>query len=67
MGIFNSLVYGTKSLVRVIRNRWKPSQEERDGYLEYVRSRPHHAGVPTMMLLAACFAALSVIVALIAN
>ncbi len=59
MGMFDSMVYGTKSLVRLLRNRWKPSQDQ-DGYLEYVRSRPRRAGVPVMMTLAAVFAALSV-------
>ena len=62
MGMFDSFAYGTKHLIRIFRNSREPSPNKEDGYLEYVRSRPRHAGVSVMMLQAAVLAALSVIV-----
>ena len=64
--MFDSLVYGTKFLTRLIRNNWKPSQGDKDGYLEYVRSRPRHDEVKAMLLLAVAFAVLSAAAAFLA-
>ena len=67
MGMFDSMVYGTKHLIRLLRRNWKPSRNKEDGYLEYVRSRPRRAEVPTMMLLSVAFVVLSIILSFLAS
>lgn len=65
MGMFTSLKYGAKCLLRVITNRKPASGEMRDGYIEYAKSRPRHEDVPVMMLFTAGFISLSVIAAFV--
>lgn len=67
MGVFDSFSYGAKSLARLLRKGWKPAQNNKDGYIEYVRSRPRRSEVSTMMILAGVFAVGSAVVAAIAG
>lgn len=65
MGMFNSLKYGTKCLINMLRNkRQEPADKMKGGYLEYVKSRPKSRDVPWMMGFAAVFLILSALAAL---
>ncbi len=63
LGMFNTLKYGFKQLVNVIRGRREPAQDRMaGGYLEYVKSRPVLLDAPWMFLCFGVFLALSVLV-----
>lgn len=66
LGMFNSMKYGTRSLVNMFRGdkREEPEDKMVGGYLEYVRSRPKTKDVPWMMAFAGIFLALSVLASL---
>ena len=54
MGMFNSMKYGTKSLLRMFRGkREQPKDKMMGGYLEYVRSRPKDKEAPWLVAMAA--------------
>ena len=67
MDMFASFAYGTKCLVKLFRGKQDSAQAMKDGYIEYLKNRRHHADVPLLMLFAACFAILSVLVSLFSN
>lgn len=66
LGMFNSLKYGTKSLIALYRNkRMKPPEDKMaGGFIEYVNSREKRTDVPGLMLLALLFFALSMLTSL---
>ena len=65
LGMFNSMKYGTKSLIRMFRGeKQKPEDKMAGGYLEYVNSRPKTKDVPWLMGLSAVFLVLSVLCSL---
>ncbi len=66
MDLFAGMIYGTKCLMKLIRGKQDPSQAMRDGYLEYLKTRRRHADVPMLLLFAAGFFVLSVLVSLLA-
>ncbi len=67
LGAFNSLVYGTRSLLRMYRGRREtPRDKMAGGYLEYVQSRPRDKDAPWLTAFASVFLLLSALAALTA-
>lgn len=66
LGMFNSFIYGFKCFFQIFKNKKSRAGEMRDGYLEYVQSRPQKTGTWVLALFAAVFTALSVLASLVA-
>ena len=65
LGMFNTLKYGFRQLVNVIRGKREPAKDRMEGgYLEYVKSRPILLDAPWMFIGFGAFLALSIIVSL---
>ncbi len=67
LGVFNSLKYGFRTVVRIILNKKPASGEIKTGYFEYVKSRPKHGSVPGILVISAGFLFISVIMAFVAG
>ncbi|NMA93306.1 MAG: DUF3899 domain-containing protein [Clostridiales bacterium] len=66
MDMFSSLIYGTKCLVKLICGRQVSGESMREGYIEYLNSRPRNNDLAPL-LFAAIFFTMSLGVALIAG
>lgn len=68
LGAFNSLKYGTRSLIRMLKGkRDTPRDKMAGGYLEYVQARPKDEDAPWTLLFAFAFLCLSALAALTTN
>jgi hypothetical protein len=50
LGFFNSMVFGTKCLYRLIRKRLGPSAQVKDEYLDYINTRGKYGDVSLLLL-----------------
>ena len=62
-GFFNSLVFGTKHLLRLIQNRLDPSDEVKDEYVEYIRNRQMYNDINILLSISLALFLVSVIIA----
>lgn len=65
MGIFNSLKFGTKSFVRLIKSKLGPSEQVKQEYVDYVSSRPRRGDIAELLLCGGVLLALSVLISFI--
>lgn len=61
MGAFNSMKYGTKSVLRMLRGqREDPQDKMLGGFLEYVQAQPRDLSAPWTTALAVLFILISI-------
>ncbi len=63
LGVFNGLKYGTKCLLRIIRGEKDNSETIKEGYIEYVKSRPKRRDVYLYFVFTGVFLIISLILA----
>ncbi|MCL2006589.1 MAG: DUF3899 domain-containing protein [Treponema sp.] len=65
IGLFNSMVFGTKSLFRLFKSKLGPSEQVKEEYVEYVRNRKQYGEIPQLLIIGAVLLGLSVLVSYI--
>ena len=65
VGIFNSFVFGTKSLAKLFRSKLGPSEQVKDEYLEYTQSRSKYGDTLQLIIISAGLLLISVLASLI--
>ena len=65
MGIFNSMVFGTKTLARLFRSKLGPSEQVKDEYIDYVKSRRKFTDVIQLLVISVVLIIISVLVSLV--
>lgn len=61
-GFFNGLLFGTKCLYRLVRQKLGPSREVMDEYAQYASTRVKFYDAPSLLVISAALAAASVLV-----
>ena len=58
LGMFNSMVFGSRTLVRLFKKKAGSSESLKDEYVEYVKSRQKYTDVGTLVIIGlVCLAA----------
>lgn len=66
MDMFASLIYGTKCLFKLMRGKQDSGESMKEGYLEYLRTRPRHSD-PALLVFAGVFFVISISLAFISG
>ena len=60
-GMFNSLVFGTKTLSRLFKSKLGPSEKIKDEYFEFTESRKKYGDIPQLLIIGAALMLISVL------